>query len=48
MTFEERIKQLDVEKEHLIAQLNAMIGKQAVLAELIEERDNFELETEED
>ena len=39
MTFEDRLKDLEAEKEQLIAQLNATIGKQVVLAELIEERD---------
>ena len=48
MTFEERIERLDQEKEQLIAQLNAAIGKQVVLSELIEERDKLpELEIEE-
>ena len=39
MTFEDRMKALEADKEQLIAQLNAAIGKQVVLQELIEERD---------
>ena len=48
MTFEERLNELEANKEQLIASLNATIGQQQMLHELIKERDLVELEPKED